>query len=410
MKLSLLVLFVTFAAVAWADYTPQQVHIAVGTQPGDFTFTWSTRSQASAPLVLINNGPMANATAQEFSSGTNTWYIYKTAVSGLTPGNTYSYQIGDRALGLSSLYSFTVPPQDTPTNYIVIGDLSTSSQYGNPTWQAIGKFIETNPAQAFFHVGDIAYDLCTNDNTNGDTFMQEIQSTATSIPYMTMPGNHEYTDTFANYIARFNYAGDTQNFWYTFTSGYARFVVFTTEFWFSEYTHLLDPQLTWLTEVLTRTAEDVEQYPWLVVMTHRPLYCCQKGSKPDCNSDAETLQTALEKLIYDSDVDLYINGHVHNYQRTTPIHKGEAVASSSTSLFVNPGAPVYVTAGGSGCDEGNSNLDASPCGDWWATGTTDYSFGYLSVYNATHLGYKQYTVSPTSLFDQFLVVKTNART
>jgi hypothetical protein len=163
MKLTLLVLFVTFAAFAWADYTPQQVHIAVGTQPGDFTFTWSTRSQASAPLVLINNRPMANATAQEFSSGTNTWYIYKTAVSGLTPGNTYSYQIGDRVLGLSSLYSFTVPPQDSLTNYIVIGDLSTSSQYGNPTWQAIGEFIENNPAQAFFHVGDIAYDLCTNE-------------------------------------------------------------------------------------------------------------------------------------------------------------------------------------------------------------------------------------------------------
>ena len=407
MKLVLLIL-AAWAVQSSSNYTPQQIHIAVGAEPGDFTFTWSTRSQAAAPMALVANGPSANATSQELSAGSNTWYIYKAAVSGLTPGQSYSYQIGDRSLGLSESYTFTVPPQEQTTNYVVIGDMSTTYN-GTATWDAIIDFIPDHSANAFFHVGDIAYDLCTNDNVNGDVFMQEIQTTATSIPYMAMAGNHEYTDKFANYIARFNYAGDSQNFWYTFTSGFARFVVFTTEFWFSEYTHLLDPQLTWLTSALTRSTEDISQYPWLIVMTHRPLYCCQKAKKSDCNADAEVLQEALEKLIYDSDVDLYINGHVHNYQRTTPVHKGSAVDASDLSHFVNPGAPIYITTGGSGCDDGNSVLDTKHAQDWYVTGTSDLSFGYLSVYNSTHLGYKQYTVDPTTLFDEFIIEKTNAR-
>lgn len=42
-----------------------------------------------------------------------------------------------------------------------------------------------------FHVGDIAYNLDSYDGEVGDEFLRMIQPIASSIPYMTVVGNHE---------------------------------------------------------------------------------------------------------------------------------------------------------------------------------------------------------------------------
>ena len=404
MNAVLLLIALSVAVTAQSDL-PVQVHIAVGTNPGDVTFAWSSRTLVAAPQVLIENGLGLNATATLLPADGNNWFVYKAMATGLTPGNEYRYTVGDASAGVSPTYTFQVPPQAGPTSYIIIGDMSTSSEFGLPTWQAVNTYVESQPVDAIFHVGDIAYDLCTNNNTNGDLFMQDIQSQAASVPYMAMPGNHEYTDEFQNYITRFNYAGGTENFYYTFTSGYARFVVFTTEFWFQEYSTLIDPQLAWLSETLTRTPEDIASYPWLIVMSHRPLYCIQKPGDPDCGEGAYTLQAAFEDLLYESKVDLYINGHVHSYQRSTPVYQNETTTFGSDNVYTNPGAPIYLTDGGSGCDEGNSKVHVKFSTPWYVTGTNEYSFGVLSVLNQTYLQYQQYTVGPTAVFDQFAIVK-----
>jgi hypothetical protein len=44
---------------------------------------------------------------------------------------------------------------------------------------------------AVLHVGDFAYDMVMDDGRVGDAFMNQIQSIAAYLPYMTAVGNHE---------------------------------------------------------------------------------------------------------------------------------------------------------------------------------------------------------------------------
>ena len=69
--------------------------------------------------------------------------------------------------------------------------------YGDMGWKgaAIVPFLQReimeNEVNAIFHVGDIAYNMDSLDGLVGDEFLRMIQPIATSVPYMTIVGNHE---------------------------------------------------------------------------------------------------------------------------------------------------------------------------------------------------------------------------
>ncbi len=51
-------------------------------------------------------------------------------------------------------------------------------------------FVHTN-LNLFSILGDMAYDMDTDNGRYGDQYMNSIESIAAYIPYMTCPGNHE---------------------------------------------------------------------------------------------------------------------------------------------------------------------------------------------------------------------------
>ena len=51
--------------------------------------------------------------------------------------------------------------------------------------------LNANNYQMVLHIGDMAYNLDTDDGEVGDNFMNKIQSISSVVPYMTCPGNHE---------------------------------------------------------------------------------------------------------------------------------------------------------------------------------------------------------------------------
>lgn len=44
-------------------------------------------------------------------------------------------------------------------------------------------------------------------------------------------------------------------------------------------------------------------------------------SYSDCAVDTSKLRPLFEDIFYENNVDLFIQAHVHNYERTTPIYK-----------------------------------------------------------------------------------------
>lgn len=72
------------------------------------------------------------------------------------------------------------------------------------------------------------------DGKVGDKFFRSIEPIATSIPYMSIPGNHEFYFNFTQYRNRFTMPNGADSIFYSFDiEGLAHIVGFTTEIYYS---------------------------------------------------------------------------------------------------------------------------------------------------------------------------------
>jgi predicted MPP superfamily phosphohydrolase len=290
--------------------------------------------------------------------------------------------------------------------FLIFADLSVNSDSGgSETWANILKTSKSLDFQTIILPGDMAYDLMTNNSTNGDNFMNALQPLTSHYPLMVCAGNHETYDNYYNYLERFDMPGS--KFYYTFTVGLVRFLAIHTEAFLTEVDMLPD-MLPYIQGVLNRSPADRQMYPWMVVFGHRPMYCSSKDSSNPCGGQADSLKQYLEKWFKLYKVDLYVNGHVHDYQRTTPVYQGQATGGVdlTTGSYVNPTSTIYVTTGGPGNNEGNDPVDWDDAPDWLAAGDQDYTFSLMNVYNHTHLQWRQFKASNNSISDNFWIVKT----
>jgi hypothetical protein len=333
------------------------------------------------------------------TTGNNTQFISKVQVT-VRPSTTYSYEVGCGA-GWSHQFSLKTAKQSGPNSFVVFGDLSVDFG-GRDSWNTIRSRLDTVAVDAIVHVGDIAYDLFDNDNRQGDAYMKYLESVVSRIPYMVIAGNHEKPDGYQSYDSRFAMPGN--NFYHTYTVGLVRFVGINTESILYQ-DNMTQKTLDFLQTTLNRTEEDKSLHPWLVVLAHRPLYC--NFNWPTCNSEAATMRGVLEDVLYNHKVDLFIDGHVHNYQRTTAVYNGTSMESSDVEhIYLNPKAPIYITTGGVGNNESQSPLTPNATLTWYVTGTGELSYSMMTVYNSTHLWWEQWLTHSDVLADSFWVVKS----
>ena len=159
-------------------------------------------------------------------------------------------------------------------------------------------------------------------------------------------------------------------------------------------------------QTLNRSPADKAAYPWVIVYAHRPMYCVPSKSKPQtCGSEADTIKQSLESLFYQFKVDLYVNGHIHNYQRTCPVYQGKVMNTATGNTYINPKATIYVTTGSAGTDSTNTNINLTNPPEWLITGDDSYSFSSLNVYNATHLHWQQIKSKNNNIIDDFWIIK-----
>ena len=163
--------------------------------------------------------------------------------------------------------------------YIYINYLDGGGQIlGSIKNELLGKGVtSTTPTttDAIIHIGDFGYDLQSNNGLNGDTFLQRIESIATSIPYMTCPGNHEIQTNgetnaayFAHYRNRFTMPlsmnNNGLNMWYSFNFGLVHFIAFSSEVFFAASNDVQERMLTWLKKDLEQANLNRKDVPWIV--------------------------------------------------------------------------------------------------------------------------------------------------
>jgi len=85
--------------------------------------------------------------------------------------------------------------------------------------------------------------------------------------------------------------------------------------------------------------------------------CKQKNYFDDWDdgSFAEELRTSIEELLLAYQVDMFLAGHVHAYERMWPVYASIVDKSSHSDLYINPRYPVHVMCGSAG------NMEGSKC-------------------------------------------------
>lgn len=106
-----------------------------------------------------------------------------------------------------------------------------------------------------------------------------MEATASKIPYMVAPGNHEYMpvvgDHGANYENRFIMPGNTRNQYYSFEVGNILYIILNSEvYYFSKFKEqdIID-QEKWFNLTMAEANKRRHLVPWVVCAIHRPLYC-----------------------------------------------------------------------------------------------------------------------------------------
>ncbi|GIY82640.1 acid phosphatase type 7 [Caerostris darwini] len=265
-------------------------------------------------------------------------------------------------------------------------------------------------------MGDIAYDLHTNNGRVGDNFMNQIEPVAAQVPYMVSVGNHEaFNWNYTNYKVRFDMPGTEDNLWYSFKVGPIHFVVISTEVYFfllyggleAIYSHY-----RWLDDTLRQAnlPQNRAKWPWLITLGHRPMYCSNVALRY-CRLDSNPVRVGLlrsyglEDLLYEHGVDVAFWGHNHCYERLFPTYDGKVYNGSYENPYRNPKAPVHITSGAAGNQEGSSNFRGSRQ-PWSAFGTTEKGYTRLVPYNKTHLFLQQVSAEKKGkIIDSLFIVK-----
>ena len=211
--------------------------------------------------------------------------------------------------------------------------------------------------------------------------------------------------------------------WYTYSVGPVFFASMSTEAYFfyngvqAQY-EFLDAQLS---------AVDRSVFPWIVVYGHRSIYC---SCDTDCDGAATAVRLGpkgdgvygMETLFAKHKVDLFINGHEHDYERNYPVYQSKLATppssgapggnASAPEVVTDPAATIYIVEGCAGDVEHHEPFTrAQPAYSAYRSNT--YGYGRMTVYNATHMLWEQrqtdneYPATTGTVIDAMLIVRTH---
>lgn len=143
-------------------------------------------------------------------------------------------------------------------------------------------------------------------------------------------------------------------------------------------------QWHWLKKDLASV--DRSKTPWVIAMSHRPMYSSEKSSYQ------EDLRNAFEDLLINAGVDMYLSGHIHWYERLWPLTKNGKIDHDSVvddnTYKTNPGVSLtHIINGMAGNIESHSTLSSDE-NELKITNVLDqknYGFSKLTFHSAKKL-------------------------
>ena len=363
---------------AHSPLSVSQVHLSIsGIQdPSDsITVTWATDVYAESYVQYSRTNDFTTPSQVQgitYTYPASSRYYHVVQLSGLTPSTTYYYRTGDPALGFGPVYSFTTAPvrgsQDRLT-ITVYGDQGTQSDSAT-----VASMADAESPQVSLLVGDTSY---CSDQQCEDYWFDINEPLASGSLFMVAAGNHEYfdPDNMVTYLNRFNLPGADapsanvsdihSERWYSFDWGSTHLVSIDLGDW--EGASLDQSNVQWLTADL-EAARNSPLTRWIIVFHHFAFYTSSTTHGID-----DYHRSTLEPLYLQYGVDLVLNGHEHNYERTHPV-ANDVPSSTDPSSYGNPGAPIYIVEG-----RGGEGLYSTGNSFPWSAARFDQANGYTRI-------------------------------
>jgi hypothetical protein len=249
-----------------------------------------------------------------FSSAGPFW---EARLTGLQPDAVYHYSIGG---GPDATFHTAKPKGSSGFTVLVEGDIGDSKTYSRVA--SVQAQIAGRAPDFVLGVGDLTY-ANSHGQWAADQHFNDVMAWSLSVAYMPAWGNHEWdspsADDLRNYKGRFDLpnpqtspsapsAGCCGEDWYWFDYGNARFIAYPEPYSSNTWSD-------WAAHVgpLMDQAQSDPSLNYVVTFGHRPAY--SSGHHPGDSA----LRTALDALgAAHTKYVLNLNGHSHNYERTTP--------------------------------------------------------------------------------------------
>lgn len=308
---------------------------------------WAAQTDGVGELRYDTDGALASAVAAtrlKLAKATTGFphdeLQYAAELTGLTPDTTYCYQAFVDGVARADAFQFkTAKPVGSTDVFhaLVIGD----SGDGAAAQSRVFSRIEARTFDLMLHTGDIAYESGTYAEFRANVF-DVYRELFTKIPFFPSPGNHEYVTSDASpYRTLFQLPENVDRFadyrrYYSFDWGNAHFVALDAN---KPLTQVGaggagKDMAQWLAADLAASTQQ-----WKIVYFHHPAY----SSGPHGSTSA--VQAKLVPIFQAGGVDLVLNGHDHQYERTHPMWNNTQAAEGITYVVTGGGgAGLYTQA------------------------------------------------------------------
>jgi hypothetical protein len=293
------------------------------------TVVWRTADAVAGTLLLTADAGGDPRTLAEPAAGTD----HLLRLTGLQAGTAYHYELhaGGPLGSAHPLHTAPLAGAATPFRFLVWGDSGCAC----PAQMAVAAQMQPHTPDLMLHTGDMIYEGGEAAGYDPRFFVPYADLLARAPIYPSL-GNHDVvTQNGAPWLQIFhlpNNAGsaDTPRY-YSYNWGNTHFMALDSE---QDYGPT-SPQYAWLLGDLQSAA--FHGATWHIAYFHRPPYSSGYG-----HGSEYSLREAWSPLFERFGVDLVVNGHEHNYERTLPRQDYPPPDGSA-------GHPVtYIVTGGGG--------------------------------------------------------------
>lgn len=296
--------------------------------PGTLVVAWRTEVP-SVGAVEFGPSPAYGTVVTEPAPTTD----HEVALPAAGPGVTRHFRLRADGQPLGGDHAARTLPDATGTVRVAVaGDTGT----GGATARAVRDVLAATDPDALLLLGDLGYDTGSEaDERKG--LLVPYAGLLARTPTFTVLGNHDVMTAggaaLLGAVPLPTNAQDGSERFYAVDLGPVHLAVLDSNADLS----VASAQRAWLDADLAATTR-----PWRVVAFHHPVY-----SSGD-HGDTPGLAASLGSVLDARGVDLVLNGHDHDYERSHPVVAGTATDTSGGPAYADPAGPIYVVSGGGG--------------------------------------------------------------